>query len=282
MILPRTAVTLLAALFAALAAPLTQPAFPRTPFCQTYGCVAVGSLAVTPGVQLDLYTFRGPSRAELRVWREGDRVPGAAYVLHRPAGSGESKFPVIAGFLSAATGVPVTGNDLRRASTAPRDEVRRAQIENSAPFVVHLLHRGVPYTLQVVNDGAESSGTPDWALTVRLYRNERIPRLLTLVPDVWGMRPVLSFLQQNERAAYGLDRWLDLTPAQRAAFERLVAEDASFVRASAAGGGGPTDPAALSVRQTAFLKAQDAQLRRLLGGQYLRFRAWVHTNWASQ
>ncbi|GBF06744.1 hypothetical protein DAERI_100107 [Deinococcus aerius] len=271
----RAALTVLAVLPTALAAP---PAFQNTAFCQRYGCVAVGSLTVTPGTRLELYTFRGPSRAELRVWRDGSGVPGATYVLHRPEGGGGAKFPVIAQFLSAAAGVPVTERDVRRASRASPDEVRRAREENVSPFVVHLLRGGAVYTVQVVED---SGAGPDWSLTVRLYRDERIPRLLTLVPDVWGLKPVLSFLRGGERAAYGLDRWLDLTPSQRAAFDRLVARDAAFVRANAAAGAS-SDPGALGARMTAFLRDQDAALRRLLGGQYPSFRAWVRTNWAAQ
>ncbi|WP_019586646.1 hypothetical protein [Deinococcus apachensis] len=278
MLPPRAAVTVLAVLSTALAAP---PTFQSTAFCQRYGCVALGRLTVTPDTRLELYTFRSPSRAELRVWRDGTGVPGAAYVLHRPEGGGEAKFPVIAQFLSAATGVPVTERDVRRASRASPGEVRRGREENASPFVVHLPRGGVVYTVQVVEGAAQSAGTPDWALTVRLYRDERIPRLLTLFPDVWGLRPVLSFLRANERAAYGLDRWLDLTPAQRAAFDRLVAEDAAFVQRSTPVGGA-SDPGALGTRMTAFLQGQDARLRRLLGTQYPSFRAWVRTNWAAQ
>ncbi|WP_216322567.1 hypothetical protein [Deinococcus aestuarii] len=275
------AVTFLTSLSAALAASLKAPALPATPFCQAYHCALIGTVPIRPDFQLDLYTLQDASLAELRVWRDRDGVPGAAYVLHNPVDVTETKLPVIAQFLSAATGVPITPRDVRRAWSATEAEAREAEAAYTPVLVVHFMHGEMPYTLHVVRDFVETNRTPDWAHTFRLYKSQAIPQLFSVAPDPWGQKPVLSDLLEHQRAGYTLDRWLDLTPTQRAAFEKLVAQDAAFVQAGTPVGASiQMDPAAFNARLKTFLRTQDEQVRRLLGAQYPNFRAWVRTNWA--
>lgn len=261
----------------ALAAPV-PPTLPGTPFCQRYACARVGTLPIRPSTLLDLYTLPGASLAELRVWRDGVGVPGAAYVLHTPVDVADSKLPVIAQFLSAAVGVPVSARDVRRAWTASPDELRRAAAASRPASVIHRMRGGVPYTLQVVQDITETNATPDWSVTVRLYRSQALPQLWSQRPDPWGQKPVLSRVAGQQLATFELNRWLDLSPAQQRSLDALVAEDAAFVQASAAVG---QDAAHFNTQLARFLEQQDARLRALLGAQYPSFRAWVRTGWAA-